>query len=504
LRDLPAISSTAEIETIMPGPSAPRKKAGSLCPAGAQDLSGIDLIFCQMRLPAMSSMSHPTLAELAEDLASGRTTSRKLVEACLERIADPAGEGSRALISVDSAGARAAAEAMDGRRTAGKAPTPFAGIPISIKDLADIEGQVTTAGSRALADHAPAKSDAPVVARLRHAGLIMIGRANMTEFAYSGLGINPHYGTPLSPYDRVSKRIPGGSSSGVAVSVADGMAHGGLGTDTGGSCRIPAAFCGIVGYKPTASRVPTDGVVPLSTTLDSIGPLARSVACCAALDAIMAGEPLSELQPARLSGLRLLVPENFALDQLDVHVSAAFDRALSRLSAAGVRITRTAFPLLDRVPRLVRKGGFAASESYAWHRPLLETKQRMYDPHVLNRILRGAEQSAADYIDLLSARRAAVADFRTAMLDYDALAMPTTPIIPPRLAELETDEEYARLNLLILRNTLVINLLDGCSISLPMSPAGAPPCGFMLSAPAQSDHRLFAIAAALEDKLTLP
>jgi aspartyl-tRNA(Asn)/glutamyl-tRNA(Gln) amidotransferase subunit A len=393
---------------------------------------------------------------------------------------------------------------MDGRRAAGKAPTPFAGIPISIKDLADIEGHVTTAGSRALADHAPAKADAPVVARLRHAGLIIIGRNNMTEFAYSGLGINPHYGTPLSPYDRASKRIPGGSSSGAAVSIADGMAHGALGTDTGGSCRIPAAFCGIVGYKPTASRVPTDGVVPLSTTLDSIGPLARSVACCASLDAIMAGEPLRELQPVRLAGLRLLVPENFVLDQLDEHVSGAFDRALSRLSAAGVRITRTVLPLFDRVPRLVRKGGFTASESYAWHRPLLENKRPTYDPHVLRRILRGAEQSAIDYIDLLNARRSAVAEFRSAMQDHDALAMPTTPIIPPRLAEVENDEDYARLNLLILRNTLTINLFDGCSISLPMSPAGAPPCGLMLSAPAQADHRLFSIAAALEEKLTLP
>ena len=214
------------------------------------------------------STLQPTLASLAEDLSLDQTTSRKLVEACLERIADTAGEGSRAFVLVDTLAARAAADAMDLRRKAGKAPTRYAGIPISIKDLADIEGQATKAGSVALADAPPAKADAPVVSRLRHAGFIIIGRTNMTEFAYSGLGINPHYGTPRSPYDRAAGRVPGGSSSGAAVSVADGMAHGALGTDTGGSCRIPAAFCGITGYKPTARRVPIDGVVPLSFTLE--------------------------------------------------------------------------------------------------------------------------------------------------------------------------------------------------------------------------------------------
>src|SRR6201993_1929278 len=219
---------------------------------------------------------NPTLASLAADLASGATSARKLVEECIARIADPAGEGQRAFIHVDRDAALEAADAMDRLRKANAAPSRFAGIPVSIKDLFDIKGQVTRAGSRALEDSAPAEADAPVVARLRAAGFVVIGRTNITEFAYSGIGINPHYGTPKSAYNRSVGHVPGGSSSGAAVSIADGMAFGALGTDTGGSCRIPAALCGVVGFKPTAHRVPTAGAFPLSTSLDSIGPLAAS------------------------------------------------------------------------------------------------------------------------------------------------------------------------------------------------------------------------------------
>src|SRR6476661_2082032 len=233
---------------------------------------------------------HPTLATLAADLDAGRTTARQLVDECLARIAEPAGEGVRTFIHVDRDAALATADAMDGLRKANAAPSRFAGIPVSIKDLFDIKGQVTRAGSRALDDSAPADADAPVVARLRRAGFVVIGRTNMTEFAYSGIGINPHYGTPKGAWNRSVGHVPGGSSSGAAVSIADGMAYGALGTDTGGSCRIPAAYNGIVGYKPTQRRVPLDGSVPLSFSLDSIGPLARSVSCCAILDAVLANE----------------------------------------------------------------------------------------------------------------------------------------------------------------------------------------------------------------------
>src|SRR5438105_8779562 len=269
-------------------------------------------------------MPNPTLAKLADDLEAGRTSARKLVEECLARIADPAGEGQRAFIHVDKDAALDAADAMDRLRKANAAPSPFAGIPVSIKDLFDIKGQVTRAGSRALEDSPPADADAPVVARLRAAGFIVIGRTNMTEFAYSGIGINPHYGTPKSTWQRGVGHVPGGSSSGGAVSIADGMAYGALGTDTGGSCRIPAAWNGIVGFKPTQRRMPLDGAVPLSSSLDSIGPLARSVACCAAMDAVLAGDGATPIQPRPIKGLRLAVPTTVALDELDDPVAKTF------------------------------------------------------------------------------------------------------------------------------------------------------------------------------------
>ncbi len=301
-------------------------------------------------------MPHPTLADLAAALASGQTTSRRLVEACLAAIADPKGEGQRAFVSVDAEKALQAADAMDLLRAAGAAPSPFAGIPIAIKDLFDIAGEVTTAGSKALATQPPAGQDAVAVARLKQAGFIALGRANMTEFAYSGLGMNPHYGSPRAPFDRATGRVSGGSTSGGAVAVADGMAHAALGTDTGGSCRIPAAFCGIVGYKPTARRVPQQGCVPLSPSLDSIGPLARSVQCCATLDALLAGEQPTVLVPAALAGLRLAVPTTIALAGLAPEVEAAFEQALGRLAAEGARISRIAGPGIRRDCRHQRQG----------------------------------------------------------------------------------------------------------------------------------------------------
>src|SRR5690349_10475882 len=310
-------------------------------------------------------MKNKTLAALADDLANGRTSARKLVEECLGRIADPAGEGQRAFIHVDRDAALDAADAMDHLRKAHAAPTRFAGIPVSIKDLFDIKGQVTRAGSRALDDSAPADKDASAVARMRRAGFVVIGRTNMTEFAYSGIGINPHYGTPKSAWQRSVGHVPGGSSSGAAVSIADGMAYGALGTDTGGSCRIPAAFNGIVGYKPTQARVPLDGGVPLSFSLDSYGPLANSVQCCATLDAVLADEPVQPLRPRPIKGLRLAVPTTIALDELDDAVAKTFERVLQTLSKAGALIDHIEVPEFLDVITMNAKGGFSAAEAYA-------------------------------------------------------------------------------------------------------------------------------------------
>jgi aspartyl-tRNA(Asn)/glutamyl-tRNA(Gln) amidotransferase subunit A len=441
----------------------------------------------------------PTLATLSADLDSGRTSSRKLVDECLAKIADTSGEGKRAFIHVDAEAAIEAAEAMDRLREVKAAPSPFAGIPISIKDLFDIRGQVTRAGSRALDDSPPAEADAPAVARLRRAGFVVIGRTNMTEFAYSGIGINPHYGTPKGAWQRSTGHVPGGSSSGAAVSVVDGMAHGALGTDTGGSCRIPAAYNGIVGFKPTQRRVPLDGAVPLSFTLDSIGPLARSVACCAALDSVLANESFVPLQPRPIKGMRLAVPTTVALDDLDDAVAKTFERALEALARQGALIERIEVPEFLDVGPMNAKGGFSAAESYAWHRYLIASKGNVYDPRVSIRILRGESLSAADYVDLLGARKSLIARAAVRLAPYDALVLPTTANTPPRIADLADDHAFTKANLLSLRNCSLINMIDGCAISLPAHREGDAPVGLMLAAAGGADRRIFELAAAMEN-----
>jgi aspartyl-tRNA(Asn)/glutamyl-tRNA(Gln) amidotransferase subunit A len=442
-----------------------------------------------------------TIEQHAQALADNRTTSRVLVEQCLERIADPNGEGARAFVKVHAEQARAIADAMDLLRRARREPGRYAGIPVSLKDLFDIAGEPTPAGSRVLADAPPATAHAPVVQRMLAAGFVPVGRTNMTEFAFSGLGINPHYGTPCSPWDRAARRIPGGSSSGTAVSVSDGMAIAGLGTDTGGSCRIPAAFCGVVGYKPTARRVPIAGVLPLAPSLDSIGPLAPSVACCAVIDAVLAGEVPALPVPANLNDMRLAVPTNVVLDGMDATVSSAFDRALATLSRAGARIAHRHFAAFDDVPAVNAKGGFAASEAYAWHRALLAEKGAGYDPRIRMRIERGEQMTATDYIELVAARQRLIAGFDASTREFDALVMPTVPIVAPRIADLDDEREYNRINLHILRNTALGNFFDRCSISLPCHRPDEPPVALMLVGETLGDAKLFSIATAIEAAL---
>lgn len=442
-----------------------------------------------------------TLETCAEALANGTLTSRALVEESLAKIADPAGEGARAFISVATEAARASADAHDQLRKAGRAPGRYAGIPFAVKDLYDVAGEVTSAGSRALADAAPAKAHAPTIARMLAAGFIPLGRTNMTEFAYSGIGANPHYGTPLSPWDRAGKRIPGGSSSGSAVAVADGMAPVALGSDTGGSCRIPAALCGITGYKPTARRIPLDGVAPLSGSLDSLGPLAASVACCAIVDAVLAGEAAMAPAPRPVAGLRLAIPNQIVRDGMDATASAAFDAAVARLSKLGAIVSDVDFAPLSEIGKATSKGGFAAPEAYAWHRELLAAKRDLYDPRVASRIATGATVSAADYLDLVKARGAIIAAMDRLTADYDALLMPTTPIVAPRLDELAEDAEYFRLNGLMLRNPSLGNFLDRCAISLPCHRPGEAPVGLMLTGETGGDRVLLSISAGIEAAL---
>lgn len=441
-----------------------------------------------------------TLKDLTQALATGAIRARELVDESLDRIADPDGEGSRAFMTVAAQSARAQADEVDRQRAAGATLPEFAGIPIAIKDLFDVAGEVTRAGSRILANEPPALRDAPVIGRLRGAGFIFIGRNTMTEFAFSGLGLNPHYGTPASPFDRATRRIPGGSTSGGAVAVADGMAVASLGTDTGGSCRIPAAFCGIVGFKPTAHRVPRDGATPLAHSLDSIGPLANSVSCCVTLDAILRGVTPRAPASVSLSDIRLQLPTSLVLNDMDEHVTKAFERGVDELARAGVSISRRPLPELLRIPEINSRGGLATAEAYAWHRPLLEHREQ-YDPRVASRILKGVDLTYQDVRDMHDARAEVIANFERATGDVDALVLPTTPIIPPPFTAFEHDADYARLNVLCLRNPSVANFLDGCAISLPVHRPGEPPVGLMLIGRRGSDDRLLAIAQTIETAL---
>ncbi len=394
--------------------------------------------------------------------------------------------------------ARAAADHADALAQAGVQAPPLSGLPVSIKDLFDVAGETTLAGSAVLRDSAPATADATVVTRLRAAGAAIIGKTNMTEFAFSGLGLNPHHGTPANPADGKLARIPGGSSSGAAVSVAMGACFAGIGSDTGGSIRIPAALCGLVGFKSTARRVSTAGALPLSTTLDTACAMTKSVADCILVDGVLAGAAL-EVPRLPLAGLRLALPQTLVLDGMDAKVGAALQAALSRLSAAGAKIVELPLELLAQAAVLNR---FSPAEAWAWHRQLLGEKEAQYDPRVSARIKLGAAITAADYIDMLAARRDWIARAESELAEFDAIVLPTTPLVAPAIASLQdSDEEYFRVNALMLRNPALINFLDGCAISLPCQAAGELPVGLMLAAPAMQDARLLGIALAVEAAL---
>jgi aspartyl-tRNA(Asn)/glutamyl-tRNA(Gln) amidotransferase subunit A len=447
----------------------------------------------------------PTIAEAALALAAGRTTSRELVETALDRIAAPTGEGARVFTHVAAERARAEADHADRMRAAGHVASPIAGLPMVVKDLFDVAGETTTAGSKVLRGAPPAVTDAPVVARLRAAGAVILGRTNMTEFAYSGLGLNPHYGTPRNVWDRATGRVPGGSSSGAGVSVADGMAIAALGTDTGGSVRIPAAANSIAGFKPTQRRVPLAGTLPLSSSLDSTGPLARSVACCAVLDAILAGAPPEAPHVAAPRRVRLGVPRgSYLFDDLDGEVGRGLEAALSRLSAAGFELVDIELPALAAVRDWQAHGGLSPVEAYHWHRALLKARRGDYDPRVARRIEGGMGVSAADYLDLVAARQRLIGEAAAALDGIDAWLAPTLPCLPPAIAPLEADDEAYRIaNLRMLRNTAPVNVLDGCALTVPLGPEGGPPVGLMISGLPAADRRVLSVGLAVEAALAL-
>ena len=435
------------------------------------------------------------IATVAGALSRTNTSRRALVDDCLAAAAASTSVFTRLYPD----GTRLAADVSDAMQKAHiGAPSALAGLPVSIKDLLDVAGEPTLAGSVVCQDAAPARQDAPVVARLRAAGAAILGKTNMTEFAYSGVGLNPHYGTPANPADSGVARIPGGSSSGAAVSVAAGFCVAAIGSDTGGSIRIPAALCGLVGFKPTARRVPTTGAIPLSTTLDTICAMTRSVEDCILVDGIIADEAL-RVPVLPLAGLRLAVPQTLVLDEMDAHVAATFATTLRTLSAAGASIIDCPLPQLAEYQAF---GYFSSAEAYAWHRNLLARREAGYDVRVAKRILQGASISAADYIDLHAARNAWIVRMEDLIAPFDALIMPTVPIVAPPIAELEASHAvFFRYNSLLLRNTAAFNLLDGCAVSLPCHAPGTLPVGLMVAGPAMVDARVLAVSRAIEQAL---
>jgi aspartyl-tRNA(Asn)/glutamyl-tRNA(Gln) amidotransferase subunit A len=433
-----------------------------------------------------------SLRALQASLNEQRCSSVDLVEASTARIGQDA-----AFISIEGPAAQTAAFTSDAMRARGYVPSMLAGLPVSIKDLFDIKGQVTTAGSRILAGAAPATRDAFAVERLRAAGAVIVGRTNMSEFAFSGLGVNPHYGTPLNPFD--ASRVAGGSSSGAAASVASGTAAYGLGTDTGGSLRIPAAFCGLTAFKPTARRVPLDGVLPLSASFDSVGTIARSVDCCAIVDAVLSGNAMDDA-PRMLDGLRFGVTGDVVAGELDEPVREAFERALETLRNAGASVERFAFPELHDAFALPL-AAITATEAWAWHRVHVARDADGYDPRVLKRLCLGEGCSAADYLDLLAARKRLIQLAWTRLARFDAWLMPTVATVAPTLASLADDDAFFALNARVLRNPSIVNFIDGCALTIPCHSVGALPVGLSLCATSMNDASILAIGRSVEAAL---
>ncbi|HEX6705468.1 MAG TPA: amidase [Albitalea sp.] len=447
----------------------------------------------------------PDLMALRAQISGGRTTAAQSLDASLA--ASHADANRHSFIRRFDPSALAAARAVDAQFAAGAPLPPLAGLAVSVKDLFDVRGHTTTAGSTVLADEPPAVADCPAVTRLRRAGAALIGHTNMTEFAFSGVGINPHHGTPPNPATAAidpTPRIPGGSTSGGAVSVATGAAWAALGSDTGGSIRIPAALQGLVGFKNTARLTPAEGAIPLSTTLDTVCAVTRSVRDAALLHELLADREV-HLSGRPLASWRLAVPATTLLDALDPAVAAAFERTLATLRSQGAQIEDIALPEIASLAGIQATGGFSAAESWAWHRTRLATRQADYDPRVAARIRRGESMSAADYVDLLRARQAWIAAMARATRRFDALLSPTVPIVAPPIAGLlATDDAFFAANALLLRNPSVVNMLDGCALSLPCHRPGDMPVGLMVWSGAMADDTVLDVSLAVESALATP
>jgi aspartyl-tRNA(Asn)/glutamyl-tRNA(Gln) amidotransferase subunit A len=425
------------------------------------------------------------------------STATERVASALEAAASPAAQHVFTQLYADAA--RASAQQRDAQAQAGRRLGALHGVCITLKDNIDVAGETTMAGGVVCAGEVPVLHDAPVVKRLREAGAVVLAKTNMSEFAFSGVGINPHHGTPVNPADPTHARVPGGSSSGAAVSVALGLAEVGVGTDTGGSIRIPAALCGLVGYKSTQTRIPCTGVMELSRTLDTVGSITRSVRACLAVDAVLSKQPLPT-DAANLRGLRFAVPQTLMMDDVDATVAQAFARTLRRISEAGAQVVEIPFSALGDIAGLSMPGGFSPIESYAAHHARLERGAQQIDHRVVARMMLGKGISAQDYLELHNRRNAWIAAAQQTLQGFDAILCPTVPMVAPLIEPLlKDDEAFFKVNRLLLRNPSAINYMDGCAWSLPCHEAGELPVGLMVSGLAGQDAHLAQVALALEN-----
>lgn len=440
-----------------------------------------------------------TATGIALAYRSGEADPVEVTQCLLSRIEKSMDD--RVFLEVVPERALAEAKTAAARYKAGRLLSPLDGVPVAWKDLYHVAGTRTTAGSILLKESAPQTADMPCVANAVAAGTVTIGKLNMTEFAYSGLGLNPHFGTAFNPNDRETPRSPGGSSSGSGAAVASRLVPIAIGSDTGGSVRVPASYNGTVGFKTSTGRIDKTGIVPLAATYDTIGPLARSVEDCILADMVMRGAAMSPVCRADLSDLKLFVPTNIVLNDAEPAVMENFERSLRALEARGVRIARGRFELLDVVSKLTADHGtIIAAESYAEYHEIADGEDgKRIDRRVLARMLMGKAMSARSLLEI-QRTRAKVVPQVSAALDGALLVMPTTVITAPPIAPLEAgDDVFFRINTLTLRNTALTNVLDMCGVAMPNGrDEKGLPTSFLVSAPWDEDERLLGAALAME------
>lgn len=450
----------------------------------------------------MPRLKLASITEVRRRISSNEISTEEYVVQCIEKIKNVSGEGAKAFLCVAQDEAIAIAQTQDILLEKGFQAGPLSGVTVSIKDLFDIAGQVTASGSNVLRNNSLATEDSEVVSRIRRAGGIVVGRTNMTEFAYSGLGLNPHFGTPLNPYDRGNGRIPGGSTSGGAISVTDQMAVVAIGSDTGGSCRIPAALCGIVGFKPTASRYSMAGVLPLSRSLDSVGVLAPTVQCCQIIDDVLFNGPKENNFEVSINRINIGVLENVVLEGIDRDVKKNYLRTIEVLERSGANLRTINSKVFERVVELQGQPKIVSAEANSEYENILTLKSEGVDPRVSTRIAKGKEITSAVYIQTLVERKLLIKAWQQEFSNDHVWVMPTVPIIAPLLNDLCSDEEYFKYNSLMLRNPGLINFLDGCALSIPNHFAEEPPTAIMLVSLGSADESLLRCGVAVEKALS--